>query len=87
MHFGVTYITGQNSFIDNSASEGGAIVLLQNSHLIVMNNTEVLFLNNYAYDVRSTIFVQNNIQIGAIGTIANNMITKCSLLLVINMEH
>ena len=76
------YITGQNSFIDNSASEGGAIVLLQSSHLIVMNNTEILFLNNYAYDVGGAIFVQNNIQIGAIGTIASSMITKCSLLLL-----
>ena len=76
------YITGQNSFIDNSASEGGAIVLLQSSHLIVMNNTEILFLNNYAYDVGGAIFVQNNIQIGAIGTVASNMITKCSLLLL-----
>ena len=76
------YITGHNSFIDNSATEGGAIVLLQNSHLIVTSNTEILFLNNYAYDVGGAIFVQNNIQIGAIGTIANNMITKCSLLLL-----
>ena len=74
------YMKGHNSFIDNSATEGGAIALLQNSHLIVMNNTEMLFQNNYADDVGGAIFVQNNEQIGGLGTA--NMITKCSLLLL-----
>ena len=78
------YITGHNSFIDNSATEGGAIALLQNSHLKILNNTELLFLNNYAYDVGGAIFVQNSIpwEVGALRYVTTNRIYECSLLLL-----
>ena len=78
------YITGQNSFIDNSATEGGAIALLQNSHLKILNNTEILFLNNYAYDVGGAIFVQNSVpwEVGALRYVTTNRIYECSLLLL-----
>ena len=73
-------ITGHNSFIDNSANEGGAIAILQNSHLIVMNNTKILFLNNYAYDVGGAIF--DHYPIGTLMIATNDEINRCSLLLL-----
>ena len=81
------YITGHNSFIDNSATEGGAMVFLQNSHLIVMNNTKILFLNNYAYDVGGAIFVQNTDQDETVHQaliLTDIAIQGCSLLLLVS---
>ena len=51
-------INGYNSFINNSATEGGAIALLRNSYMFIQNNTEILFLNNYADNVGGVIFVR-----------------------------
>ena len=42
------YMNGSNSFINNSATNGGAIALLDNSYMYIQNNTKILFLNNYA---------------------------------------
>ena len=82
------YMKGHNSFIDNSATEGGAIALLQNSHLIVMNNTEILFQNNYAYEVGGAIFVQNNpFPIGALMIATNDEINRCSLVLLSTEDY
>ena len=75
----VLYISGHTSFIDNTATEGGAIVLLENSQLVIMNNTEILFLNNYAYDVGGAIFVLNTIPNDALGTMANDASRRCSV--------
>ena len=79
------YITGYNSFIDNSATEGGAIAILKNSHLIVTHNTDIIFLNNYAYDVGGAIFVQSTNQdetrhLTLLTDISN---IECSLLLLV----
>ena len=49
-------MNGYNSFINNSATKGGAIALLSNSYMFIQRNTEILFLNNYA-DVGGAIFV------------------------------
>ena len=75
----VLYINGNTSFNDNSATVGGAIVLLDNSQLVIMNNTEILFLNNYAYDVGGAIFVLNTIPNDALGTMANDASRRCSV--------
>ena len=75
----VLYINGNTSFIDNSATVGGAIVLLDNSQLVIMNNTKLLFLNNYASDVGGAIFVLNTIPNDALGTMANDASRRCSV--------
>ena len=48
-------MNGYNSFINNSATKGGAIALLSNSYMFIQRNTEILFLNNYA-DAGGAIF-------------------------------
>ena len=78
----VFYMNGYTSFIDNSATQGGAIVLLENSQVVIMNNTEILFLNNYARDVGGAIFVLNTIPNDALGTMANDASTRCSVWLL-----
>ena len=50
-------MNGYNSFINNSATEGGAIALLSNSYMFIQRNTEIVFLNNYADNVGGAIFV------------------------------
>ena len=37
------YMSGYNSFINNSATKGGAIALLGNSYMFIQRNTEILF--------------------------------------------
>ena len=54
------YMNGYNSFVNNSATEGGAVALLDNSYMFIQNNTEILFLNNYADNVGGVIFVHNS---------------------------
>ena len=50
-------MSGNNSFVNNTATEGGAVALLDNSCMFIQNNTEILFLNNYADNVGGAIFV------------------------------
>ena len=75
----VFYINGHTSFIDNSATQGGAIVLLENSQVVIMNNTEILFLNNYARDVGGVIFVLNTIPNDALNIMAYYVSRRCSV--------
>ena len=70
-------LNGTNSFVNNSASEGGAVALLENSHLIINKNTETLFLNNSASGTGGAIFVYNSYPLfGALSV--NDMIDRCS---------
>lgn len=72
-------LNGTNSFVNNSASEGGAVALLENSHLIINKNTETLFLNNYASGTGGAIFVYNNYPLfGALSV--NDMTDRCSFM-------
>ena len=72
-------LNGTNSFVNNSASEGGAVALLENSHLIINNSTETLFLNNYASGTGGAIFVYNSYPLfGALSV--NDMIDRCSFM-------
>ena len=50
-------MNGYNSFINNSATEGGAIALLDHSSMRIQNNAEILFQSNYADIVGGAIFV------------------------------
>ena len=75
----VFYINGHTSFIDNSATQGGAIVLLENSQVVIMNNTEILFLNNYAQDVGGTIFVLNTFPNDALDRMVDYVRRRCSV--------
>ena len=52
-------MSGNNSFVNNTATEGGAVALLDNSCMYIQNNTEILFLNNYADNVGGVILVHN----------------------------
>ena len=51
------YMNGSNSFINNSATNGGAIALLDNSYMFIQNNNEILFLKSYADKFGGVIFV------------------------------
>ena len=44
------YMNGYNSFINNTATVGGAIALLDNSYMMIQNNTEIRFLIIKALD-------------------------------------
>ena len=50
------YMNGYNSFINNSATKGGAIALLDNSYMFIQRNTAILFQNNCADNVGGAIF-------------------------------
>ena len=73
------FLNGTNSFVNNSASEGGTVALLENSHMIINDNTETLFLNNYASGTGGAIFVYNSYPLfGALSV--NDMTDRCSLI-------
>ena len=73
------YMNGYNTFINNSATKGGAIALLDNSYMFIQNNTQTLFQNNYA-DVGGAIFVQN---IPVIDFLLH-LLSKCPIVLLMN---
>ena len=73
------FLNGTNSFVNNSASEGGTVALLENSHMIINDNTETLFLNNYASGTGGAIFVYNSYPLfGALSV--NDMTDRCSFM-------
>ena len=76
------YMNGYNSFINNSATKGGAIALLSNSYMFIQRNTEILFQNNYA-DVGGAIFVHT---ITAFDNLYYVLI-NCSVMLPFNDRH
>ena len=76
------HMSGYNSFINNSATEGGAIALLHNSSMYIQNNTEILFQNNYADNVGGAIFVQT---IPTFDFLAYSLIT-CPVLLLMTYQ-
>ena len=72
-------MNGYNSFINNSATEGGAIALIERSSMRIQNNAEILFLNNYADIVGGAIFVHT------ISTFEMLSLQKCPVILSANI--
>ena len=77
------YMSGYNSFINNSVTKGAAIALLGSSSMYIQNNAEILFLNNYADIVGGAIFVNT---ITAFDFLIYVLI-DCSVMLPLNDHH
>ena len=77
------YMSGYNTFINNTADKGGAIALLGNSYMCIQKNAEILFLNNYADIVGGAIYVKT---ITAFDFLIYVLI-DCSIMLPSNHHH